>query len=229
VLATWPPAVVVPSRANELLRAVAIREVVPLTVGIGSVLAEKMVDLSVLLVFASVGAAFQRLWLWSALIATLLVAQGAGIVLLAAHQDSLLRVPLLRRGAPLVRDLLAAMGRLVRAPGRLVGVGAVSLAIRVLTVGITQALLLATGARIRTIDTLTLWPAATLAGTLPVTLGGMGTRDAAFVYLLHARDLDSARAAVLAATLGYSAVAVWSFALIGLPFMIREVVGRRRA
>jgi hypothetical protein len=60
---------------------------------------------------------------------------------------------------------------------------------------------------------------------MPVTLGGMGTRDAAFLYLLRTVAGHPAGAGVLAATMGYSAVALWSFAIVGLPFMVSAAVG----
>jgi hypothetical protein len=62
---------------------------------------------------------------------------------------------------------------------------------------------------------------------LPLTLAGMGTRDAMFMYLLSERGHLVTRVNVLAATMGYSAISVGAFAVIGLPFMIREL-GRAR-
>ena len=46
VLATWPLVVITPSRASDFLRAFAVRRTVPLAAGTGSVLAEKVVDMS---------------------------------------------------------------------------------------------------------------------------------------------------------------------------------------
>jgi uncharacterized membrane protein YbhN (UPF0104 family) len=226
VLATWPPAVVTPSRANDLLRAFAVREVVPLAAGTGSVLAEKAIDLFVLLAFAGIAAALRALWLWSGAMAFLLVAESGAIALAAARRQWLARLPILRRPGVL-EGLLGAFDSLRRAPGKLLSICAVSLAIRILTIGVVHALLVSVGSEVRLFDTVTLWPAAMLVGTAPVTMGGMGTRDAAFIYLLRARGVIVAPSAVLAATMGYSAVAIWSFAVIGLPLMVREALFRR--
>jgi uncharacterized membrane protein YbhN (UPF0104 family) len=68
-----------------------------------------------------------------------------------------------------------------------------------------------------------------LVGVAPLTLGGMGTRDAAFLAMLAARGVHVDPSSVLVATMGYSVVAVWSFALIGLPFMARETLRVRVA
>jgi uncharacterized membrane protein YbhN (UPF0104 family) len=229
VLATWPPAVVTPSRANELLRAVAVRDVVPLASGTGSVLAEKAIDLLGLLALAGLGAALRAFWVWSALIGAALSLEVATIVVLANRRGWLERIPLVRRRPGTIDELFLAFDALGRDPRRLASVVASSLAIRLLTVGVTQALLVAVDANVRWFDTLTLWPAAMLVGVIPVTLGGMGTRDAAFVFLLRARALGVAQANVLAATMGYSGVAIWSFAVIGLPLMVRAVLSNRRA
>jgi len=66
------------------------------------------------------------------------------------------------------------------------------------------------------------WPLAALAGTLPITLAGMGTRDGAFLLILAwLRAAPSSEAAVLSATLGYAALGIWLWILVGIPFMLR--------
>jgi uncharacterized membrane protein YbhN (UPF0104 family) len=222
MLATWPPAVVVPSRANELLRAVAVRDVVPIAAGTGSVLVEKWVDIVMLLVLAETGAALSRMWAWALFVAIALALQAPLLVFLTTRREWLKSLPGLRRKPDTVEELFAGIDALARAPLRLGATCAVSLLIRVLTVAVTQALLIAVGADVGWFETLTLWPLAMLVAAAPVTLGGMGTRDAAFIYLLHARGTVAVQAHVLAATMGYSAIAVWSFAILGLPLMIRE-------
>jgi uncharacterized membrane protein YbhN (UPF0104 family) len=229
VLAVWPLALVTPSRANELLRALAIRDVVPLPAGTGSVLAEKAVDLFVLLVLAALGVAARGMWLWAGSIGALAALEAAAVVLVATRRPWLATLPPLRgsqRASQRLDELFAAYEGLRRAPGRLAAVTAVSVIIRVLTVGVTHALLLSVGAKVALIDTLTFWPAATLVGVAPLTLAGIGTRDAAFIHLLTAHGSYADEAQVLAATMGYTAVAIVAFAVIGLPFMIREALGR---
>ncbi len=230
MLATWPPTVIVPSRANEVLRAVALRGAVPLAVGTGSILAEKLIDLFVLLVLASTGAALHALWLVAGAIGGAAVIQVVIMILVGKRRGALAGLPFLRARPGLLDRLLAASDVLAGKPGALAVVSLVSLVLRTLTVGVGHALLVAVGAGVPLFDTLTLWPVAILAGILPVTLGGMGTRDAAFIYLLRAGrgcgsisvGAGATGASVLAATMGYSAVSMWSFAVIGIPFMLRE-------
>ena len=98
-----------------------------------------------------------------------------------------------------------------------------SVVIRGLTLAITFALLRAVGADVDLFDTCALWPVATLIGLLPLTLAGMGTRDAMFMYLLAERGHLLTSVNVLAATMGYSLLNVGAFAVIGLPFMMHEL------
>lgn len=227
VLATWPLAVVTPSRANDLLRPVAVRDVVPLAVGAGAAVAEKAVDLLLLLFVAALGAALQGLMVWAGLITLVLGAEVVVLVLLFRRRAWLSRLPLLRRRPEAVASLADALGAMARAPGKLAAVACASLGIRFFTVVITHTLLVAVGAPVTWFETLTLWPAAMLVGVAPLTLGGMGTRDAAFLALLAARGTHVDASSVLVATVGYSAIATWSFAVLGLPWMIREGLASR--
>jgi uncharacterized protein (TIRG00374 family) len=228
VLAAWPLAMVTPSRASDLLRPLAVRDVVPLAAGTGSVLAEKVIDLFVLLLFAAAGAGIEGLWMWAAGAGTLCLAEVGVVWLVATRRGWLERWPVLARRRDSIEQLFEAYEALSRAPLRLLGLALVSLVIRVLTVAVTHALLVSVGAQVRLADTLTLWPVATLVGIAPLTLAGIGTRDAAFIHLLAVRGALAEPAQVLAATVGYSAIAIGSFAIAGIPFMIREMLRMRR-
>jgi uncharacterized membrane protein YbhN (UPF0104 family) len=182
--------------------------------------------MSLLLLLAALGAAFESLWGWAALIAVALAAEVAAVALLLRHRDRMARLPLLRSRAGKLGELFTAFDALLGAPGRLAAAGIVSLIIRGLTLGITFALLRAVDAQVGLLDTCALWPVATLVGLVPVTLAGMGTRDATFIFLLAERGQLVTRANVLAATLGYSAISVGFFALLGMPFMVQASLYR---
>jgi uncharacterized protein (TIRG00374 family) len=229
VLATWPLAVVTPSRANDLLRPLAVTDMVPLTAGAGGVVAEKAVDLGLLLAVAAAGAAYNGLWLWTAVITATLLAEVVVVALVVARRQWLARLPLLRKRPQTVEELFLALSAFGRAPGRLASIAAVSLAIRFFTVVVTHTLLVAVGADLPFVLSLTLWPAAMLVGVAPITMGGMGTRDATFLALLAERGVHVDASSVLVATVGYSVVGTWSFAILGLPWMVRETMRVRRA
>jgi glycosyltransferase 2 family protein len=229
VLSAWPLVVVTPSRTNEFLRALAVRKQVPLASGAGSVLAEKAVDVFVLLALACAGAVLHGFWLLGAFMGLGMLLELGVVWAVMKNRQRLGRLPLFRTHMQRIEQLFSAFGALGRAPQKLAALGVVSLSIRVFAVAVTYALLVAVGAHVGWLDTLTLWPVATLVGLIPVTVAGMGTRDGAFIYLLRAGGVALDKPAVLAATMGYSVVAVWTFALIGLPFMLREAAFRGAA
>jgi uncharacterized protein (TIRG00374 family) len=115
-----------------------------------------------------------------------------------------------------------ALRALFRSPWHLVGVIGSSLAAWTLASIIVHLLLLATGSDLSFGVTMSLWPLAIFAGMVPVTVAGMGTRDAAFLIALRASvDVPVREESVLAATLGYSLIATWLLVILGLPFAIR--------
>ncbi len=229
-LGTWPLAVVTPSRANDLLRPFVVRDAVPLLSGMGSVLAERVADVLVLLVLACIGLMANSLWVWGGLL--IAATCGSVIVLLVAleHRDWLMRVRFLRKRADKIDQLVHAFEALLRSPRQLVNLFLVSLVVRVLTFVVLQTLLISVGGGVTFVQTVFNWPLAVLVGLAPVTMAGMGTRDAAFIYFI--RDIAGVNisdASLLAATMGYSVLIVWSFAILGIPSMIRIIVRRRRS
>jgi hypothetical protein len=125
--------------------------------------------------------------------------------------------------------LLFALDALSDKPRMLLAVVLTSLASWTLAAGIVQTLLVAAGAEVPFGHTLGLWPIAIFAGMLPVTIAGMGTRDAAFVYALSTTDPTGGlrEESVLVATLGYSLVTTFTVAAIGIPFALSLARGFR--
>jgi uncharacterized membrane protein YbhN (UPF0104 family) len=73
---------------------------------------------------------------------------------------------------------------------------------------------------------LAVFPLAILAGLIPITVGGLGTRDSAFVILL-AGHLTTEGATLVA--LGYTVLAYWLLGLCGVPVAIREMTAFLRS
>ncbi|MBW1880200.1 MAG: flippase-like domain-containing protein, partial [Deltaproteobacteria bacterium] len=101
-------------------------------------------------------------------------------------------------------------------------VAALSLLAWVGALGLVWGLFLVFSADLAPLSIAALWPLAIFVGMLPLTVAGMGTRDAAFLSLLAltgTTPVDDAR--VLAVTFGYSVVATVVPAVVGLPLMLR--------
>lgn len=229
MLATWPMALLAPARASDLLRALAIADLCPPLRGAGSVLAEKAIDVQSLCLLAIVGSIAFGVPLVAVLAAGMLVCEWIFVWALVHRRAAIAKLPLLRRKPEKLEQVLVAFTALLQRPGRLVLVSATSLVSWIVGTALFQCLLLMFDAEVGIAATLALWPAAIFAGMMPLTLAGMGTRDAAFIYLLRAAGHTPVHeGAVLAATLGYSAVGTWLFAILGIPLAVQFVLRLRR-
>ena len=228
VLAAWPLSVTTPSRAGDFARPFMLRETVPLSAAAGSVLAEKIIDIHMLLAVALVCASLYRRWELCAVAGLMLAAEYVVVLVLLRGRERLLRFRTFAKRGPQIEALYAAFDRLVSHPAALLAVSTSALVIRLLTVGVVHALLRSVGVDAGFLTLVAPWMLATLVGLVPLTMAGMGTRDAAFIVLLHASGGSTIpKPALLVATVGYSLLAVWSFALAGLPFLAKATLGNR--
>ncbi len=229
MLATWPMALLAPARASDLLRSLAIADLCPPLLGAGSVLAEKAIDVQSLCLLAITGSLAFGLPVVAVLAAGLLVAVWAFVWLVVHRRGWISGLPLLRRKPEKIEQILIAFSALLSRPGRLAVVSATSLLSWIVATALFQCLVLMFDAEVGIVATAALWPGAIFAGMMPLTLAGMGTRDAAFIYLLRAAGHTPIReGALLAATLGYSAVGTWLFAILGIPLAVQFVLRLRR-
>lgn len=223
-----PFALLTPSRAGELVRALAIGETVPLLVGAGSVVAERFIDVQVLAILAFVASLARGLPLWAGVAVLVMIVSWSAIFVVAHAERWIIRIPLMRRIVPKFGQMQVAFRHAAQSPRTLILACFASLASWVLNLSFVQMLLWATQADVSPLLTLSFWPLAVFGGLVPVTLAGMGTRDAVFLALLQTQGaVDDV--AVLLATLSYAFLGSGLTALIGLPFAVRLFPRRRRA
>ena len=65
-----------------------------------------------------------------------------------------------------------------------------------------------------------IYPTAVIAGLIPITVSGIGTRDSAFVILLSSY-LPSEEATLVG--IGYTVIVYWLLSLISFPVVSREI------
>ena len=223
VLASWPISVFTPSRTGDFARALLVRDKVPVFAGAGSVLAEKVIDIQTLLLAALLASLSYGARVQAALIFAGIVAEWVVVIGILRSRQRLLAVRFLAKRREKFEQLYHAFDALISRPMQILWVALGSLVVRLLTVGMVAALLAAAHAGRSYFELIAPWMLATLAGLVPITIGGMGTRDAAFAVLLKTTaGVTLSEAAVLAATMGYSLVAVLSPALAGLPLLARS-------
>ncbi len=225
LLTVWPLVLVIPARANDLLRALALRDEVEPFSCLGSVVAERFIDVQTLCLLGMAGCAALGAWGWFGVLAALWVAAWVAVALTVTNVEWLVRWPVVRRFESKFRALFHGFEGLRRRPVYLAGAIGVSTAAWLSSMANLGLLLWIFGATLPATAIAGLWPLAVFAGMLPVTVGGMGTRDGAFVGLVTlVVGSGVAESGMLAATFGYGLILVILPGVIGIPLMMRWMV-----
>ena len=214
IVGVWPLSAISPSKTGDLLKAYSLRREISGVIVAGSVLTERALDLLMLAGFALVGGlAFRNS---SIVLVAVIVFLGilAGVVL-TRRPFSLPVRPKVQR---MLGDLLRSLRLIGRDPMKLALILFLTAANWGASILQTKLLLDAVGAHVPLVFTAAALPVAIFAGLLPVSFGGMGTRDAAMVVLFSAYASPSQ---ALAVGLLYSFFGYWLLAVLGLPFMKR--------
>ena len=239
-LVSLPIAAVTPSRAGDFLRAKVLADKVPTLRALSSVLADRLVDIQTLCLLAVIGAAVTRRWLAAGLIVAGLALAWVLLVQMLRRREQLAqRWPLRRLGSGSgagLESMLSAFVAMLAAPRRFAAQLAYSALIWCLVLCVIYCLSVMFHAGLTLVEVLALWPLATLVGLVPLTLSGVGTRDAAFVMMVgafgHAQGAAEAVAAVNAnaivlTTLVYAFISSWMWAVIALPVTWHWMTARR--
>jgi len=207
-----------PSKGGEFAKALKIRNGNGITTGIGTVSLERSVDLFVLGLLGVAGALASGIP-WGVLAGGSLCT-GVVILVTAVLCLPISRIPLrgkariwleevrevyrcwIRDGRALYRTLLGSLGAWT--------FGAL----------IVCLLINAFGGGVSWSHAFCIYPLAVLAGLFPLTVSGMGTRDAAFVFLL-----SGPLATENAALVGFG----YTLSLVSCPFLFRELRTLARA
>ncbi|MFN8547531.1 MAG: lysylphosphatidylglycerol synthase transmembrane domain-containing protein [Candidatus Eisenbacteria bacterium] len=215
IMAAWPMGTITPSKTGDFVKAYYLKERVPVTLVLGSVLAERLFDVLVLLLLAALGSMLHAQWHY-----VLLAGGGFLVGLLGIFALLTLRLPVPKKFEPKVEPMLRALRVIFASPELL-------LAVTLYTVlnwfaSIAQLVLCyaALGSPVPILFAMGALPLAIFAGLLPFTLSGMGTRDSAliFLFLPYAPHDVSLGVGLLYSLFGY-----WIPAVIGLPFLRRAM------
>jgi uncharacterized membrane protein YbhN (UPF0104 family) len=200
---------------GDLFRGVqAARQGAPMNLAVRAIVSMRLVSLATLFVvmLAGLPIALDRLGAPhdAALLGMVVaVAGGAlGAVFVFAHVPVptrlLERWPVLRRLAVVSQDVRRLLAPNVQS----VAIWAAGLVQHLLRVGILAALAAGLGQRIPLATLFAMVPAALLVAMLPVSLGGWGMREAAFVYFLGAAGVTAEAALSLSVAFGFLRIVV---------------------
>ena len=205
---------VLPAKGGDLVKVTFLqdspKELAPLA---GIALMERVFDILVLCLMALVGSLYisNNTTTWLAAIA---MCPPIGALLFLSKAD---KVPLV--GKKLLR--LADACRSAWKRPQLLGRGCLIATLCWSTnLGVMYCLLKSVGASIQIASIAAATPLAIFVGLLPISISGMGTRDAALAHLLPGTSKEF----VYAGTFLYTAAVYWFLALIGVIFIGKETL-----
>jgi len=211
IMAAWPMGTITPSKSGDLMKAYYLKDRAPAVPVLGSVLAERMMDVLVLLFLALVGCMVFRRWGLASIAGGALVVT-LGLIFLILR----LGLPVPRRFRDKVEPALRSLRLLAATPSLLAWV--IFYTVLNWFASIFQMIFcyLALGTRVPLLFAAGALPLAIFVGLLPLTLSGMGTRDSAIVVLFapYAAADVSLGVGILYSLFGY-----WLPSLAGLPFL----------
>jgi uncharacterized membrane protein YbhN (UPF0104 family) len=214
-----------PSKGGDVVKAAYLRQHGGLTLGFGSVVLERLIDLLVLGFLGFVGYLFSGVG-WGLLAGGVLVGGVVGVFFLALWLP-LDRLPL-PDGIRMKAYELSKVFRLwVHSPEAMAQTLFCSF-------GVWSAAALTVCCLVSAFDlsldwsvAYALFPLCVMAGLVPVTVSGVGTRDAVFVKLMMLNGVGLEGATMVA--LGYTVFAYWLLSLLCLPAVGWQLAAWRRA
>jgi uncharacterized membrane protein YbhN (UPF0104 family) len=221
VMAAWPLGTLTPAKSGDLIKVFFLRRVLQYSVTTGVILAERLLDVFVLCLYAILFGVGVRLWASVWVGGSIL----AGLLFLFLLVELQLTKFLPQKLQEPAVNLFLASRKIYSNPAVLLGCLLITalnwllsllqtwIAYRALQVAVPFDYLSAA------------LPLAIFIGLLPITLSGMGTRDTAVIALF---ENYAAYETNLAVGILYSIYGYWLLTLLGLPFMRAAFAGAIR-
>jgi len=207
-----------PSKGGDMAKAVYLKKQAGLSVGFGTVFIERMVDLTILGFLGATAQSVNNTSGWGAkggwflLLFVFLV-----VVSLLLPMQAL---PLPGKISGIYQDTKQLFRYWLRSPVAVVQTLAGSFITWCIGGIIVLALANSLAADLDPSHIYSIYPTAVIAGLLPITISGIGTRDSAFVILLSSH-LPPEEATLIG--IGYTVFVYWLLSLICFPVVSREI------
>lgn len=212
VMGVHPLASVTPTKAGDLVKAYYIKDKVPISRTVGSVLTEKALDVFTLLLLCLIGLAFYpRLWM---LIIAVIIIIGVIVFFLLSHLDVDLSIK--KSWNDKLQNMFLSTKALMKGKKIFLVVAIDTFALWFIAIIQTVVFFFALGIDVPLLFTMANIPIAIFIGMIPITLGGMGTRDSAIILLFSNYGNPSE---LLSVGILFSLFRYWLLSLMGIPFM----------
>jgi uncharacterized protein (TIRG00374 family) len=212
-MAALPITSISPSKSGDVIKAYYLKEEIPMSKTIGTVYTERVFDLFSLIFLSFIGSLFYRNMEFLIILTPALLI----VTLLFITPNANLRIPFIKDSwNSKLQNIMLSMRSLTRCKKEFLVVTLLSLISWMLAVFQTMLFFYALGIDIPFIFTTANIPIAIFVGMIPVTLGGMGTRDAAIIYLFSEFGTPSE---LLGVGILFSIIRYWFLSITGIPFM----------
>ena len=212
LMASLPLASVTPSKSGDVIRAYYLKSEIPPTKVIGSVLTERIFDVLTLISFSLIGMVFYHTYEFTSIIFGVLVM--LTVIIFFLHTD--LRLPIKESWNKKLHSIAFSMKTLTKNKKLFRTIALYSFSYWFLSILQILMFFYAIGIDVPLLFTMANIPIAIFIGFIPVTLGGMGTRDAAIIILFSGYASPSE---LLGVGILFSIFRYWLLSLIGIPFM----------
>ena len=213
LMASLPLTSISPSKSGELIKAYYLKDDLPMSKTIGTVYTERVFDLFSLILLSFAGSLFYRNMEFLIILTPALFI----VALLFITPNANVRIPFIKDSwNSKLYNIMLSMRSLTSCKKEFLVVTLLSITSWILAVFQTMLFFYALGIDIPFIFTMANIPIAIFIGMIPVTLGGMGTRDAAIIYLFSEFGTHSE---LLGVGILFSAVRYLLPPLMGLTFL----------
>ena len=216
VVGIWPLSSISPSKSGDLLKAYSLKNEVPASKVVGSILTERTLDIFSLATFSLVGSViFRKLEL---LFIAIIILASITLVFIIANIG--IRLPIKEAWREKLDNLLLSTRTFVQNKWTFVLIVFLTFGKSIAQILQIKILFQAVDVQVPLLFTIAAFPIAIFVGLIPITLGGMGTRDSAIVFFFsgYASSSQSLAVGILYSFFGY-----WLLSIIGLPLMQRAL------
>jgi len=214
IMGAFPLTSITPSKSGDVIKAYYLKDKIPASKTVGSVITERMFDVLTLVLFSLIGMIFCKKYELAGVAFAILVCIIAIFLLVRAGFD--FRLPIKSSWNEKIQNTILSTELLTKDKKAFLFVLSYSLLIWFISIVQTITFFYALGINVPLLFTIANLPIAIFIGFIPVTLGGMGTRDATIIILFSAYATSSQ---LLGVGILFSFFRYWLVSLIGIPFM----------
>ena len=215
IMGAFPLTSITPSKAGDIIKAYYLKDKIPASKTVGSVITERMFDVLTLILFSLIGMTFCKNYELAGIAFAILVCIIAIFLLMRAGFN--FRLPMKSSWNEKIQNLILST-KLLTKDNKKAFFFILSYSLLIWFISIVQTVMFfyALGINVPLLFTMANIPIAIFIGLVPVTLGGMGTRDAAIIFLFSEYATSSE---LLGVGILFSVFRYWLISLIGIPFM----------